>query len=291
MTTHEDVDREAIRAHFIAERGYWRPWTEALLRDNPRFLERYATYAGHPARVGPLSERMVELIYVALDASSTHLFESGLRTHMEKALAAGARPAEIFDVLHAVAAQGLDSAYQAVEILAAECEVGKPEPAGNPTPEAGGVRGPKAAGNTGPEAAGNTGPEAADDPAPDCSDELRARIDRLQVAVDSGALRLLLRLDPGYLPVLLDFLEHGRPEDGLSAPDRSLVEVALHACFTGFDRQALRRRIRRALAAGCTAHELLQAIQLGAHLSVHGAALGAGVFAAQQGSGVRDAAG
>ncbi len=257
MSTHEDVDREAIKAHFIAERGYWRPWTEALLRDNPRFLERYATYAGHPARVGPLSERMVELIYVALDASSTHLFEAGLRTHMEKALAAGARPTEIFDVLHAVASQGLDSVYQAVEILAEECEVGKAT-----------------------TAADNS---ALDRAAPDPTDELQARVERLQLPASTAALRLLRRLDPGYLPVLLDFLEHGRPGDGLSAADRSLVEVALHACFTGFDRRALRRRIRSALGGGCTTNEVLQAIQLGAHLSVHGTALGAGVFAKQQG--------
>jgi alkylhydroperoxidase/carboxymuconolactone decarboxylase family protein YurZ len=258
----EALDRDAIKARFIAERGYWRPWTDALLRDNPRFLDRYAAYAGHPARVGPLSAKQVELVYVALDASSTHLFASGLRTHMEKALAAGASPREILDVLHLVAAQGLDSVYQAIAILADEqARVGS---------RTGGAHGDAAAFEAPAEA-----------PSPDQT--LLARTERLNLPASVPALSLLNELDPGYLPVLLDFLEHGRPDNGLADADRSLIEVALFACFTGHDPQALRQRIRRALAAGLSAASLLQAIQLGAHLSVHGTALGADTLAALAG--------
>ena len=107
--TPADPDREAIKAAFLRERGYWRPWVETLLRERPRFVQAYADYAGHPARTGPLSVRMVELLYVALDASGSHLFEAGLRTHMVKALEAGATQADLFDVLHLVAAQGLEA--------------------------------------------------------------------------------------------------------------------------------------------------------------------------------------
>lgn len=253
----DTVDRDAIKARFIAERGYWRPWTEALLRHNPRFLDRYAAYAGHPARVGPLTAKQVELIYVALDGSSTHLFASGLKTHMEKALAAGATPQEILDVLHLVAAQGLDSVYQAVSILAEERDR---------------LAGELGAGGRQDDAAGVTPSTLVP--------ELRARIEQLNVPAAPPALSLMQELDPGYLPVLLDFLEHGRPDEGLADADRALIEVALFACFTGHDRQALRQRIRAALEEGSPAAALLQAIQLGAHLSVHGTALGADTLAA-----------
>ncbi len=253
----DTIDREAIKARFIAERGYWRPWTDTLLRHNPRFLERYAAYAGHPARVGPLSAKQVELVYVALDASSTHLFASGLKTHMEKALAAGATPREILDVLHLVAAQGLDSVSQAVAILAEERDRVTAERCAGPRRD-----------------------DASGIAAPSPSPTLLARIRQLNLPVAPAALSLMLELDPGYLPVLLDFLEHGRPEEGLVDADRSLIEVALFACFTGHDPQALRQRIRAALEAGCLAESLLQAIQLGAHLSVHGTALGAETMAA-----------
>jgi NAD(P)-dependent dehydrogenase (short-subunit alcohol dehydrogenase family) len=41
------LDRESIKAEFQRERGYWRPWTETLLRERPQFLQTYAKYAGH----------------------------------------------------------------------------------------------------------------------------------------------------------------------------------------------------------------------------------------------------
>nr|WP_235490966.1 carboxymuconolactone decarboxylase family protein [Achromobacter sp. DMS1] len=111
------TDTDAIKARFIAARGYWRPWTEALLRANPDFLARYADYAGYPAQTGPLSPRMVELLYIALDASATHLHEAGLATHMRLARQAGASDADIFDVLHLVTLQGVSAVLQAADLL------------------------------------------------------------------------------------------------------------------------------------------------------------------------------
>lgn len=232
------ADRERIKELFIAERGYWRPWTETMLQACPGFVEQYARYAGYPARTGPLSERMVELIYVALDSSASHLFEAGLHTHIKRALEAGATPADIVDVLHLVAVQGMAGVGQAAGIVA---ELGGP----------------------------------ADLPA--IGAPLQARIDRLGPA---HALRLnaLARLDPGYAEVLLDFIEKGRPGTGLTEAERSLVQLALHACFTAFNPQAVRQIVAVALAQGLASTELLQAIQLGAHLAVHGSALGAKVL-------------
>ncbi|WP_295981746.1 carboxymuconolactone decarboxylase family protein [uncultured Variovorax sp.] len=236
--TSIDDERARIKDFFTAERGYWRPWTETMLDACPGFVEQYARYAGHPARTGPLTARMVELIYVALDSSSSHLFESGLQTHMKRALEVGATQADIVDVLHLVAVQGLASVGQATAILA--------ELAGLP-----------------------------DSPA--LATALQARIDRLGPV---HALRLaeLARLDAAYVEVLLDFIEHGRPGAGLADAERSLVQLALHACFTAFDPDAVRRIVATALAQGLSSAELLQAIQLGAHLAVHGSALGAKVL-------------
>lgn len=241
MSEQDDV-RAGIKAHFIAERGYWRPWTQALLDHNPAFLDHYARYAGYPARVGPLSERMVELVYVALDASATHLYAAGLKTHMDRALEVGARPEEIFDVLHLAAAQGLGRVFQAAGILAEE--------------------------------AGLTAGTAL-------SADLSARLARLFPSPPPW-LAAIAELDPGYVEVMLDFLEQGRPENGLNLRDRRLIEIAMHACFTGFNPQLLRTHIRAALDDGIGHAEILQVIQLGAHLSVHGTALGASTFAAGQ---------
>jgi len=229
-----DAERERIKAYFVAERGYWRPWTEAMLQASPGFVEQYARYAGYPARTGPLSERMVELIYVALDSSASHLFEAGLNTHLKRALEVGATQADVFDVLHLVAVQGASSVGQAAGILA--------------------------------ELAGLDG-------TPPLDAQLAARIEALG-APHGLALASVARLDPGYARVLLDFIEQGCPGGGLTPAERSLVQLALHACFTAFNPEATRQIVATGLSQGLSARELLQAIQLGAHLAVHGTALG-----------------
>lgn len=231
-----DLDR--IRERFIEARGYWRPWCETLLQGNPGFVEHYARYAGQPARTGPLSPRMVELVYVALDASSSHLYEAGLRTHMARALEAGASEADIFDVLHLVTVQGVSRVAQTAELLA------------------------------------QTAPEGA---AHDLSERSSQRLDTARER-HGLSLHALAKLDPGYTEVLLDWLEGGFTESGLTASEQLLVQLALHACFTAFDATAVQNIIRNGSSQGLTHPQMLQAIQMGAHLAVHGTALGASVY-------------
>jgi alkylhydroperoxidase/carboxymuconolactone decarboxylase family protein YurZ len=257
MSTDSDpdgvLDLESIKSRFIACRGYWRPWTEALLRENPRFLERYASYAGHPAEHGPLPPRLVELIYVALDASATHLFSAGLKLHIELALKAGATCGELHDVFHRVALQGMDRMCQAVGVLAQAARSCPPLP-----DESGGV---------------GVDTDAVESPGSDDGSR------RFRHRAGADVVRFLDRWDPGFATLMRDLIEDGRPEQGLSEPDRALIDVALHACFTGYDPLALSRAIYYAFELGLREAELLQAIQLGAHLSVHGTALGAGLLA------------
>ena len=238
--TDNTPEQEQIKAHFIAERGYWRPWTQAILRHKPQLLNGYAAYAGYPARQGPLSARLVELIYIALDSSATHLYPAGLRTHLDMARKAGVTAADVFDVLHIVAAQGLSHVYDAVSILAQEAGL---------------------------------------EPCAAMSASQRERV-RRQFQEVPAFMETIAQLDPGFLQVLLEFLEENeRPASGGLAPgERMLVEVALAACFTGFNETMLRIRIRGALKTGICQAQLLQAIQLGAHLSMHGTALGAKTF-------------
>lgn len=252
-TENDDQAKEQIRTEFIAQRGYWRPWVETLLQSNPGFVRQYARYAGYPARTGPLSERMVELIYVALDSSATHLFPTGLRTHLARALEVGASTADVLDVLHLVVVQGMSSVGQAAAIVAEVVEVAKLAEAGGQTP-------------------GAAEPDAG----------LKARIDQLGAA-HALQLTALARWDPGYVAVLLDFISEGRPQEGgLSPAERALVQLSLQACFTAFNPAAVRTLASHALALGVSPAQMLQAVQLGAHLAVHGTALGINTLCAVQ---------
>ena len=64
-------EQEAMKAAYIRARGYWKPWTEGLLRLSPNFLNAYARYAGHPAAHGPLSPVMCELMVITRSVLSS----------------------------------------------------------------------------------------------------------------------------------------------------------------------------------------------------------------------------
>jgi len=242
MTTLTPTEH-ALKDAFIRARGYWRPWTEALLKLNPAFLSLYARYAGHAAEQGPLSPRMCELIYVALDGSATHLFRSGLKLHMQLALERGATAHEIVEVLQIATAQGLDGCLAGASILVEELAAG--------------------------------GKDTHFLVAPLTREQQRLRAaykDRFGDWPD--ACEHLLRLDPAYFEQVLHLLADARPDEGLSDKERALIALALNACFTALNPDGVRLNIRRALRLGATRGEMLQVLQMTAHLGVHACALG-----------------
>ena len=232
---------QALKEAYIKARGYWRPWTEGLLRLDPAFLETYGNYAGYPAATGPLSAKMRELIYVALDASATHLFRSGLALHMQLALEQGASAGEIVDVLRLATAQGLEGCYVGIGILAEELAMaglGSDEPALT-------------------------------------SEQITLRDAYVAQFGDWPEFcDLWLCADPGYFSAMLDLLATGQKSGGLDEQACCLITLALNGCFTALNPPGLRLQIRRALRLGIDRREILQVLQMTAHLGVHACAVG-----------------
>ena len=238
-------EQQLLKEAYVKARGYWRPWTEGLLRLDPAFLETYGKYAGYAAEQGPLSAKMCELIYVALDGSATHLFRSGLALHLRLALQAGATAREIIDVFRLATAQGLDGCNLGIGILAEELA--------------------------------GAGVEVDH---PELTDAQRALRDAYvaQFGDWPDFCEQWLRSDPGYFAVLLDLLAGGHAGDGLDQRSRCLISIALNACFTALDPHGLRVQIRRALRLGISPREIRQVLQMTAHLGVHACAVGVPVL-------------
>jgi alkylhydroperoxidase/carboxymuconolactone decarboxylase family protein YurZ len=232
---------QALKEAYIKARGYWRPWTAGLLRLDPAFLETYGSYASYPAATGPLSRKMCELIYVALDGSATHLFRSGLALHMQLALDQGASAQEIVDVLRLATAQGLEGCHVGVGILAEELAK-----------------------------AGLDSDQSA------LSNEQQALRDAYvsQFGDWPDFCDLWLRADPGYFAAMLDLLVVGHQAGGLDERSGCLITLALNGCFTALNPAALRLQIRRALRLGIDRRGILQVLQMTAHLGVHACAIG-----------------
>ena len=79
-----------LKEEFIKNRGYWSKFWEDVLELDSNFFSTYSRFSSVPSKNNALSPKIREFIYIAIDASTTHLYLPGLKLHMENALALGA---------------------------------------------------------------------------------------------------------------------------------------------------------------------------------------------------------
>lgn len=113
--------QEELKERFIKDRGYWsdRAW-DPILRLDPDFFEAYLNFSSVPWRKGVLPPKIKELIYIAIDASTTHLYLPGLRIHIANALRYGATKEEIMEVFELVSVLGIHTCAMGVPALMEE---------------------------------------------------------------------------------------------------------------------------------------------------------------------------
>jgi alkylhydroperoxidase/carboxymuconolactone decarboxylase family protein YurZ len=98
-----------VKSEFTAQRGYWSDQLQSMVRGSPLFFAGYTAFSSTPWRTGPLAPVVKELLYVAIDVSTTHMFEPGERIHTRNALRYGATPAQVLQVMQVVSCLGMQS--------------------------------------------------------------------------------------------------------------------------------------------------------------------------------------
>jgi alkylhydroperoxidase/carboxymuconolactone decarboxylase family protein YurZ len=118
-----DKKRNDLVERFTKARGYFSKelWGD-LLELDPGFFEQYMNFSAYPNKNGVLPRKFKELIYIAINASTTHLYEPALRTHIRSALRAGATKEEILEVLEMTSVLGIHTCTLGVPILAKELQ-------------------------------------------------------------------------------------------------------------------------------------------------------------------------
>lgn len=101
-------------------RGDWNPLWDQLRELDPEFMEAYLAFRSVPQKRGPLSQKYKEMILVAINAATTHLYAPGVRRHVRNALAAGASVDELLEVIQLTTVMGIHSCNLAVPILLEE---------------------------------------------------------------------------------------------------------------------------------------------------------------------------
>ena len=100
--------------------GDWNPVWNQLREIDPDFLEAYLAFRSVPQRQGPLPQKYKELVLVAINAATTHLYGPGVRRHIRNALDAGATRDEILETIQLTTVMGIHSCNLAVPILMEE---------------------------------------------------------------------------------------------------------------------------------------------------------------------------
>ncbi|SCY33400.1 carboxymuconolactone decarboxylase family protein [Microvirga guangxiensis] len=129
MTTLQDTQSYPHTLDHI-RKGDWNPLWDQIRERDPEFLEAYLAFRSVPHRNGPLPQKTKELILVAVNASTTHLYGPGVRRHMQNAIRAGATPEELMEVIQLTTVIGIHSCNLALPILIEEVEKVS---AGNPS--------------------------------------------------------------------------------------------------------------------------------------------------------------
>ncbi len=102
--------------------GQFNPTWEQLRSLDPAFMEAYLRFRDVPHQNGPLPPRFKELILVAINAATTHLYAPGVRRHMQNAIQAGATMEEILETIQLTTVMGIHSCNLAIPILCEEWE-------------------------------------------------------------------------------------------------------------------------------------------------------------------------
>ena len=97
----------------------WNPLWEQFQELDPDFLEAYLAFRG-VGQKGPLEQKYKELILIAINAATTHLYGPGVRRHIQNALGAGATMEEILETIQLTTVMGIHSCNLAIPILMEE---------------------------------------------------------------------------------------------------------------------------------------------------------------------------
>jgi alkylhydroperoxidase/carboxymuconolactone decarboxylase family protein YurZ len=239
-----DERQRRIREAFIDARGYWNEFWDGLLKLDPDFFEAYLQFSGVPWRNGTLEPKLKELIYIAIDASTTHLYEPGLRQHIQNALRHGATREEIMEVYELTSVLGIHTCTLGVPVLLDELEKAGAEGPSELTPEQERMK-----------------------------EDFIERRGYWNEFWDG-----LLALDSDFFGAYLEFSGVPWRNGTLSPKEKELVYIAIDASTTHLYEPGLRQHIQNALRHGALPEEIMEVYELTSVLGIHTCTLGVPVL-------------
>ncbi|MBL6953625.1 MAG: carboxymuconolactone decarboxylase family protein [Alphaproteobacteria bacterium] len=227
--------QQAIKDDFIKNRGYWSEVWDQILNISPDYFEAYSELSSVPWKHGVLEPKVKEFMYIAADASTTHLYNAGTRIHIQNALRLGATVDEVFEVLQLTSVLGIHSCIVGVPILLEELA-------------------------------------AAGMPVEDALDERRTAL-KETFTENRGYwapfLDGLLLLSPEFFEAYLKLSSVAWQTGTLEPKVKEFVYIAIDGATTHLYESGLRQHIRNAIGYGASKEELMEVLELVTAIGVH----------------------
>lgn len=242
MARQLDARRIKLKEDFIKARGYWASlWDNVLLLD-PEFLEAYMYYSAAPLKTGALEPKVKELIFIAIDASTTHQHYQGLKVHLGNAKRYGATQEEIMEVYQIASVQGIHTLMLGVPLMIEEMKgMGR-----------------------GSEVQRQLTPRQV---------ELKQRFTET-TGHWSHLLDGILQLTPDFFESYLGLSTPPYKNQVLPPKVRELIYIAIASSSTSLYGPDLRIHIKQALKHGATIEEIMETYMCTSVLGIHALTLG-----------------
>jgi alkylhydroperoxidase/carboxymuconolactone decarboxylase family protein YurZ len=233
--------QQSIKDDFIRIRNTWAPQWESILRMDCEFLNAYLHLSAVPLRHNHLDNKVKEFIYIAVNASSTHLFAPGIQMHLKAALEFGASSGELMEVLQLTSTVGIHASNVGVPIL---LEVLSEE---------------------------GLSPNVA------TSDERREALKQRFIECQGyweASWDALLSLDPDFFKAYVDFSAIPWQAGNLEPKVKELVLCALDVAATHLYKPGIKTHMRNAIRHGATQDEIMEMLEIVSVIGIHGALIG-----------------
>lgn len=230
--------QQEIKDAFVEQRGTWSPLWESILRLDPEFLLSYLDFSMVPWRKNHLDAKTKELMYIAVDAAATHLYQPGIRQHIKAALDVGATPQEIMEVIELTSTLGIHAMNIGVPLLVKVLE----------------------------EKGLRTGPAPLDANQERVKAEFTENRGYWHSFWDE-----MLELDPELFEAYTNFSSVPWKTGTLSPKVREFVYIAFDAAATHLYVPGLKLHYENALGYGATVGELLEVLEIASVIGIHAA--------------------
>jgi len=206
---------------------------QALREADPEFFARFAELAEVPRRSTALEPKVKELVYLAVDAAATHMYEPGIREHARRAIELGATREELLEVLELTSTLGIHASTVGVPLLL--------------------------------EALGEREVPPLDERRAALKADFEAKRGYWHEFWDG-----LLELDADFFEAYVGFSAHPWEHGVLEPKVKELIYTAFDASATHMYVPGLRQHIENALGYGATPAEVMEVFELASTIGIHG---------------------